>query len=249
MGKKGIVIEKALSLSGIKKRRGTYFEELHCKGGIKMFKFMVEGEGNPPSAYKDAVDYSVKMFSGKDPAQMARCGGGMFQPEKSLILLSSLGQLLQITYPQGYTNFKNTVERPLWQWSFLAINYLWRADGTPLSGDLKSFREMDGGSAFYSAFQDQALSPLSKLADLKSTVELNNACMQLGGELHGWGDAGATLNFFPRFPVTVIFWQGDDEISASANLLFDQNANHYMHTEDIAVVGNLIVFFITELCR
>ena len=214
-----------------------------------MFKFMVEKGGSPPAAYEDAINYSLQIFMEKDPAQMARYGGGMFRPEKHLILLPTLGQLLQVICPQGIVNFKDTVEKPLWQWSFLAINYLGRADGTSLSGEFISFRELEGGSTFYPAYQEQTLSPLSKLAGQKIPVDLNNACLQLGGDLHGRGDAGATLHFFPRFPITVIFWQGDEELAASANLLFDQKANHYMHTEDIAVAGNLVVHFLSELCR
>ena len=207
-------------------------------------------EENPqPNSYQSAIDCSVNILAQNDPAQMARRGGGMYQPEKSVILLPSLGQLLQVTFPGGFISFKNTINQPLWQWRLLATNYLGRADDTPLNREMTSFRELDGGNNFYPAFQEQTLAPLGWLADNIDITDLNNACLQLGGELHGWGDAGASFNFFPFFPVTIIFWQGDDELGASANMLFDGKANHYLHTEDISVVGNLLVDFLINLCR
>lgn len=212
-----------------------------------MFSFMMEKED--AGSYGNAIEYSLNTFSQKDPAQMARRGGGMYQPEKSVILLPALGQLLQISYPQGEVTFKGTEVKPLWQWRLLATNYLGRCDGEQLTGDLISFRELDGGNAFYPAFLNQTIKQLNQPVEEKSSAELNNTCLQLGGELHGKGDAGAHLNFFPRFPITVIFWKGDEEIDASANLLFDEKANHYLHTEDVAVVGSLVVYFITELCK
>lgn len=211
-----------------------------------MFSFMQENDD--PGPYCSAINHSLEIFAQKDPVQMARRGGGMYQPENSRILLPSLGQLLQISYPDGEVTFKGTPKQPLWQWSLIATNYLGRAEGTPLSGELISYRELDGGYAFYPAFLNQTLTRLSRMAEEKDPANLNNACLQLGGELHGRGDAGAKLNFFPHFPVHVIFWKGDDEVAASANLLFDRTANLYLHTEDVAVVGSLVVYFLGQLC-
>ena len=201
-----------------------------------------------PGNYQEAIDHGLQIFSSKDPAQMARRGGGMYRPESSSILLPSLGQLLKVDYPGGDITFKETEIKPLWQWRLLAINYLGRANGIPLSGEFCSFRDLEGGNAFQPAFVNQTISRVSRLADAKNPADLNNACLQLGGELHGRGDAGANINFFPCFPVTVIMWKGDQEISASANILFDQTANHYLHTEDVAVVGDLIADFLCNLC-
>ncbi len=206
-------------------------------------------EKRDPGSYKGAMENSVKILTQKDPVQIARWSGGMYRPDFSSLLLSSLGQLLQVELPQGEVYFKGTQQKPLWQWRLITTNYLGRAHGTPLAGNLISFRELEGGGTFLPAFQKSAIARLVKIAEENSIADINNACLQLGGELGSRGDAGALLHFYPRFPVTVVFWKGDEEIVSSANLLFDETANHYLHTEDIAVVGELVAYFLERLCR
>jgi len=44
----------------------------------------------------------------------------------------------------------------------------------------------------------------------------------------------------------VKIWMKDEELPGSANILFDSSANHYMHTEDIALAGELVVEFLIK---
>lgn len=211
-----------------------------------MFSFMIEKE--TAVAYQAATEQSLKVFKQKDPARMARLGGGWYHPERSSILLPSLGQLLEVKCPEGTVNFKETSFSPLWQWSLITTNYLGQTKGSQPTGNLISFRELEGGQTFFPAFQNNTVSRLNRLPERADLVEINNACLQLGGELSDRGDAGARINFFPRFPITVLFWKGDEEVSSSASLLFDENANCYLHTEDIAVAGALVAYFLSRLC-
>ncbi|MBU1915062.1 MAG: DUF3786 domain-containing protein, partial [Candidatus Thermoplasmatota archaeon] len=53
--------------------------------------------------------------------------------------------------------------------------------------------------------------------------------------------------FFPKVPVVVILWQGDEEVASSANVLFDANAGKIMATEDLSLVGGTLTRRLIQL--
>ena len=53
----------------------------------------------------------------------------------------------------------------------------------------------------------------------------------------------------PRVPVYLLFWDGDDEIPASANLLFDTSVPAYLETEQMAMLGELVTDRIVSCAR
>jgi hypothetical protein len=55
--------------------------------------------------------------------------------------------------------------------------------------------------------------------------------------------------FFPKMPVVVVIWLGDEEVPTSANVLFDANAGKILPTEDISVVGATLCRWLTKLER
>ena len=40
--------------------------------------------------------------------------------------------------------------------------------------------------------------------------------------------------------MSIILYRGDDEFPAKANILFDDAAEHYLPTEDLAVLGEIL---------
>lgn len=65
--------------------------------------------------------------------------------------------------------------------------------------------------------------PLDKLADKygSSIHGFLKRGMEIGGEVLNYGDASLRLFPFPRVPVTIILWKGDNEFSPRSDLLFD----------------------------
>ncbi|MFY9431929.1 MAG: DUF3786 domain-containing protein, partial [Thermacetogeniaceae bacterium] len=59
-------------------------------------------------------------------------------------------------------------------------------------------------------------------------------------------DLCAKIPLFPRFPLTIKLWLGDDEIRGTANILFDRSANHYLDTEAINEAGIMVSNFLIE---
>ncbi|MEE8541956.1 MAG: DUF3786 domain-containing protein, partial [Desulfobacterales bacterium] len=59
--------------------------------------------------------------------------------------------------------------------------------------------------------------------------------------------AGFEFNLFPRVPVQLIVWEGDDEFPAAANILFDQTVGAILSPEDIAWLAGMIVYRMIKL--
>ena len=66
------------------------------------------------------------------------------------------------------------------------------------------------------------------------TEHLKTACEQLGGvvqERMAGADVTCRIPVTPFFPVLLQFWEGDDEFSAKLLLLWDRNADRFLHFE------------------
>jgi len=212
-----------------------------------VYPYMI-GKGDWGS-YSKAFDYWAAVFASRDPASMAANSGVDYDAVNSAFLVESFGQRLEVTYPEARVRFAGGGVSPTFAWCLPVINYLARADGTPLSGDLISYRELESGTAYYPAFRREAINRLSRWSEGKSAGLLARAAVELGGELSGGADFACTLRVLPRFPIVFKIWFPDDELGGSANLLFDSTANHYLHTEDIAAMGELAAHFIIRHCN
>ena len=47
--------------------------------------------------------------------------------------------------------------------------------------------------------------------------------------------------FLPNFPVTLKVWFADEEFDASARMLLDASADHYLTIEDAVTVGEILL--------
>jgi hypothetical protein len=65
------------------------------------------------------------------------------------------------------------------------------------------------------------------------TQALARACEALGGKRLERGDVAYALALFPFLPVSLRFWDGDEEFPASLQLLVDRNILDYMHYETL----------------
>ncbi len=80
------------------------------------------------------------------------------------------------------------------------------------------------------------------------TEELRRACEVLG-ELDGRmkGDVAAVLYPFAFLPVTLQYWEADEEFPANLKFMFDESIQDYMHYETIFFMMGHIVSRIKEI--
>jgi len=88
-----------------------------------------------------------------------------------------------------------------------------------LKGTIKSFT---GGGNFFQRDADFFRGRLE---------ELRRACSRLGQPVNLNGDAAFLLYPFSFLPITLQYWEADDEFPANLKFMFDENIQGYMHFE------------------
>ncbi|MBI4963748.1 MAG: DUF3786 domain-containing protein [Desulfomonile tiedjei] len=70
--------------------------------------------------------------------------------------------------------------------------------------------------------------------------------LQWGGKPIELGDYGYIFKFFPRLPVALIHWEGDDEFPAYSKILYDVSASNYMPTHGLAALTDFLLHKLAE---
>ena len=198
------------------------------------------------AAFSTAFEYIVGDFAAEDPVKMSENSGAVFDPKQSIIRIKSLGQVLDVKYPEGDIVFKGSKYMPAWNWRWLILHYLARADNAPLENKLISYRELESGNVNYAAFLRKSIEPLVKNFAQEPVEQVKAACLKLDASFEEGADVCAKIPLFPRFPLIIKIWLGDNEIRGSANVLFDMCANHYLDTEAINEAGIMVSNFLIE---
>ncbi len=130
----------------------------------------------------------------------------------------------------------------------LMLHYLVRASGEPLSGQLITYQELKEGANYFPSFFKRAVKPLidnfGPLPDW--LVELS---AHLGGARTSLGDVAVTIPAFPRVPITLVLWKGDEEFPPNANILFDSTVLDYLPVEDVNILCQTIIWQMVSRLR
>ena len=72
------------------------------------------------------------------------------------------------------------------------------------------------------------------------------AGLNLGMEL---AESGFLLPAFDCIPVKLLFWDGDDEFPAQANVLFDRSATDFIHIESIVTIATEMLYQMADVAE
>lgn len=120
------------------------------------------------------------------------------------------------------------------------LYYLQMADGTLSAGKWVAFRDLPGGMFYHQAYQGYSGDRLAKAIDNRIGV-FERAARNLNGMRLELGDAAFAFDALPRVRVAAVYYAGDEDFPATANVLFDQSASHYLPTDALAGVGSALV--------
>ena len=104
-------------------------------------------------------------------------------------------------------------------------------------GEFVPFRQVKRAAPFAPAFKRMVVDLLAKCFSGRSDL-LEKACLDLGGQPIRQGDVGYVIHAFDCVPVTVVFWDGDEEFEAQANILFDADITDFIHEETVCCIGS-----------
>ncbi|MDY4969359.1 MAG: DUF3786 domain-containing protein [Lachnospiraceae bacterium] len=103
-------------------------------------------------------------------------------------------------------------------------------------GEFVPFRQVKRAAPFDPAFKRMVLDLLADTFSGHCEL-LEKACQALGGRPIRQGDVGYEIKAFDCVPVTVVFWDGDEEFKAQANILFDADITDFIHEETVCCIG------------
>jgi hypothetical protein len=167
--------------------------------------------------------------------------------EASIIKIPFLNRVFAVSYPDfEFTDISDPDKDIPIQEQVLILHYLVSESVAELSGNWVSYREIPGASFYYSAFVKRAVDPLKKVFG-ENISGLIEASRHLQGEPIDIGDAGFEYRIFPKVPIRIILWKGDDEFPAEGNILFDETIGDIFSLEDIAWMAGMQVYRLISL--
>lgn len=121
----------------------------------------------------------------------------------------------------------------------LILYYFQTADGAPLIGNWVSFADLPNGRFYNQAFQGYTGNELAKRygGDEKGFTA---TALNQGGKFVDFGGIAYSFHLFPRVPVLVVSWQGDDDLPSTFRILFDASVSHYLPTDACAIAGSIL---------
>jgi hypothetical protein len=119
------------------------------------------------------------------------------------------------------------------------------AKDVPPSGELRKPADMTGGLIY---LQGTHILPLDKVAqrysnDIDGFLRRGK---ELGGELTDYADASIRLFPFPRVPILILVWKGDEEFSPRCDLLFDSTCELHLPQDIIWSTAMMSLLLILE---
>jgi hypothetical protein len=127
------------------------------------------------------------------------------------------------------------------QEQILILHYMLAVSSRSLTGRWISYREIPGASFYFSVFVKRAIDPLKNVFG-QNVSGLVKAASQLNGNPIEPGDAGFEFDILPKVPLQLIFYAGDEEFPAEANILFDQAIGEILSPEDIAWLAGMVAY-------
>jgi len=190
-----------------------------------------------PSHYEEVYAGLVDRLGTLDLGWLADGLGARY--EQQALLIPSFGKLYRVT-AEGVSDLQGSV--PPVNIRIVLAYYVLQGGTAELSGQWVSYRDFKDAAFFMPTYQDAvertiAESFSGRLDALKAGSQL------LGGqelpEL-GTGDLCYRYPALPNLPLALVFYDADEELPASATVLYDQHSTFFLDLECLAVLGLIL---------
>lgn len=201
------------------------------------------------SGQAEAFEVGWERLSSHTPKALAANSGAILMPDGRTLRLKVMDRECEIDLKNRKIRYASDRKAEVGMHiQILILHYLAGAGNAQLSNRLATFSEFEGGSIYYPAFKARAIDAIVRTFGNNPQV-LRHIGAVLRAEPVSAGDVGFKLYLFPKMPVVVVFWAGDEEVPASANILFDANVGKMLPTEDLSVAGGVVVRWLTDISR
>ncbi len=122
----------------------------------------------------------------------------------------------------------------------LILYYFATSTGAPLTGNWVSFADLPDGRMYAQAFQGYSGDLVAKAAGA-DLDKFHEWCRKAGGQPCAFADAAYVFQGFPRMPLVLAYWLGEDDFPSTCKVLFDLAACNYLPIDACAIIGSQLV--------
>lgn len=215
-------------------------------GGLDMREsYLTKKEGKRADNYELTCEKWRKLFLEMDQKELTERFG--LECDEEALYINYYRQKYRIDRKSGMITLEADSKCRLAFNTLMSIYNLfyYAKPGAAVKGEFVPFRSVKRAAPFAPAFQRTILTPLAKTFD-GHLEALKKACISLGGVPIRQGDAGYVIHAFDCMPLTMVFWDGDDEFEAQANILFDADITDFIHEESVVCIASDLVRRLSE---
>jgi hypothetical protein len=192
-----------------------------------------------------AQDWLWGRLAGLDLADVVRATGASYERGASTFELLCFGQPIRISPGERVVCARSAGGEALLAsvgpgFPMLVLGYLAQARGGPPARRLIHPAQLPGGEIFERGTHVLPLDRVARRFGDRAGEFLRRA-RELQGTALEYGDMSAELWPFPRLPITVIVWSGDDEFPPRASLLLHAHCGNCLPTDIIWSAASLTV--------
>jgi hypothetical protein len=198
-------------------------------------------------SFELALNLATKKLSSMKAEEICR-NSGASRIDDDHVLIQYLNRPYQVTISTGEVSLKEKEEEVPIKDQILILHYLTQASGAPFTNKLITYGQIEGGKFYSPVFVKRNLDPILKCFGDKPESLLEVA-QKFGGHRSNYGDVSVAIDAFPMARIYFIIWKGDDEVPHGGNILFDGNIRHYLASEDVCVLTEVLAWKLVNLAR
>jgi hypothetical protein len=167
------------------------------------------------------------------PAEVCRRAVCRYDEKRKSYSLSVWGDVYEVTPGECRIEcLRGDGPGPQAYFSVFLIHHLLRAQEAGPVHEWISEKDIPGGATF---FRGPHEIPTRKISGRygNDVDAYSRRCEQLGGRPLPMADAAYIFQITPRTPVAVLYWQGDDDFSPEAKILYDRSLAGYFAADVI----------------
>lgn len=120
-----------------------------------------------------------------------------------------------------------------------------RGTAVRVMGTWIDIRSLQHGALLGAHFARTTNEVMTRFFALESEERLARS-FKWGGRPTEMGDVSFLFHFFPRLPVTLVHWKGDEEFPPYSKILYDISASNYMPTHGLAALTEFLIHRLVE---
>jgi hypothetical protein len=196
------------------------------------------------------LSHYLGIYKTLNPGEIARRCALPFDAEVSAFRLRIMGREYEAAFPDfelrdsGGVLVRDTFE------NILFLRYLCEGKYFESAGKSLAYQEIPGGSVYYPNFRGRCITRFA--AFFGRNLGAFRKIMEETGELRAGplqgADAGYRFEALSGLYMSLLFWEGDEEFPPAAQILFDDNFVFAFTAEDLAVLGEVVLERLKNLC-